>query len=130
MYPIIISFRRRMRHIGAMVGMLAVVAMADADTVKGELSFSSKGIGKVLECKSGRIFTLGTMESNSYLRLVQRYWRLSYYGKTPVLIEVRGGVTMTSGTVLTLQSPNVVTLNGGRCSDAPSDNALEQTRRG
>ena len=86
----------RMRRIGAIVGMLAVVAMADADTVKGELSFNSEGVGKVLECKSGRIFALGTMATNPYLRLVQRYWRASFHGKTPVLIEVGGVVTGAS----------------------------------
>ena len=105
--------------LGAPVGMLAVVAMADADTVKGELSFNSEGVGKVLECKSGRIFALGTMATNPYLRLVQRYWRASFHGKTPVLIEVGGVVTgaSTPGTALTLESPNVVVLYGGRCSD-------------
>ena len=108
-----------MRRIGAIVGILAVVTMADADTVKGELSFNPEGVGKVLECKSGRIFALGTMATNPYLRLVQRYWRASFHGKTPVLIEVGGVVTRTStpGTALTLESPNVVVLYGGRCSD-------------
>lgn len=107
-----------MRRIGAIVGMLAVVAMADADTVKGELSFNSEGVGRVLECKSGRIFALGTMATNPYLLLVQRYWRASFHGKTPVLIEVGGVVrTSTPGTALTLESPNVVVLYGGRCSD-------------
>jgi len=109
----------RMRRSGAIVGMLAVVTMADADTVKGELSFNSEGVGKVLECKSGRIFALGTMATNPYLRLVQRYWRASFHGKTPVLIEVGGVVTgaSTPGTALTLESPNVVVLYGGRCSE-------------
>ena len=118
-----------MRQIGTIVGMLAVVAVADADTVKGELSFNSKGIGKVSECKSGRILTLGEMTSNQYLRLVERYWRLSFHGKTPVLVEIRGAVTREGppGTELTLQSPNVVALNAGRCSEAPPNNALEQT---
>jgi len=123
-----------MQHIGAIVWMLAFVAVADADTVavKGELSFSSKGIGKVSECKSGRIFSLGVMASNPYLRLVQRYWRISYHGKTPVLIEVRGDVTRTSNSVaeLTLQSPNVVALVAGRCSDASPNYALVRTRGG
>ena len=54
-----------MRQIGTIVGMLAVVAVADADTVKGELSFNSKGIGKVSECKSGRILTLGVDDVQS-----------------------------------------------------------------
>lgn len=110
-----------MRRMGAIVGMLAFVAVVDAETVRGELSFNSKGIGRVSECKSRRILTLGEMTSNRYLRLVERYWRLSYHGKTPVLIEVRGGVTRKAppGTELTLQSPNVVALIGGRCSEAP-----------
>ena len=121
-----------MRYIGAIVWMLAFVAVADADSVvvKGELSFSSKGIGKVSECKSGRIFTLGVMASNRYFSLVQRYWRLSYHGKTPVLIEVRGDVSRTSNseTKLTLQSPSVIALVAGRCSDTSPNNASEQTR--
>ena len=60
------------------------------------------------------------MESNPYLRLVQRYWRLSFYGKTPVLIKVRGGVATTSNgqTDVTIQSPNVVTLVAGRCGES------------
>jgi hypothetical protein len=102
--------------------MLTLAAVAEADTVvvKGELSFNSKGTGKVSECKSGRIFSLGEMASNSYLSLVQRYWRISYHGQTPVLIEVRGDVTRTSDreTELTLQWPHVVALVAGRCSDA------------
>jgi hypothetical protein len=123
-----------MQHIGAIVSMLAFVAVANADTlvVKGELSFSSKGIGKVTDCKSGRIFTLGAMASNPYFSLVQRYWRLSYHGKTPVLIEVRGDVSKTSNpeTELTLQSPSVNTLVAGRCGDASPKNALERTGEG
>ena len=121
-----------MRHMGAIVWMLAFVAVADADTVvvKGELSFNSKGIGKVAECKSGHIFSLGEMASNQYLRLVQRYWRISYHGKTPVLIEVRGDVARASNreSELTLQWPNVIALVAGRCSDASPSSALEQTR--
>ena len=124
--------RCRLRHIGAIGGMLAFAAVADAETVvvRGELSFSSEGIGKVSECQSGRIFTLGVMATNPYLRLVQRYWRISYHGKTPVLIKVQGDVTRTGtgGTKLTLQSPNVIALAAERCSDALSDNALAQTR--
>ena len=96
-------------------------AAADPVTVKGELSFDYQGAARVLECKSGRTFYLGSMESNAFLRLTQRYWRLSFNGKTPVLIEVRGGITRTGagGTILTLESPNVVTLNGGGCGDLP-----------
>jgi hypothetical protein len=121
-----------MRHIGAIVWMLALVAVADADTmvVKGELSFSSKGIGKVLECKSGRTFTLGAMASNPYFSLVQRYWRLSNHGKTPVLIEVRGDISRTSNpeTESTLQSPSVNALVAGRCSDTSPGSRAEQSR--
>jgi hypothetical protein len=101
--------------------MLALAASANAEyrTVKGELSFNSKGTGKVSECEGGRIVTLGAMATNQYLRLVHLYWRLSNHGKTPVLIKVRGDVTGASipGGELTLQSPNVVTLVGGRCGD-------------
>lgn len=111
--------RQRVRHIGAIIGILAFVAVADADTVKGELSFNSKGTWKVTECKSGRIINLGTMTLNQSLRLDQQYSRLSFYGKTPVLIEVRGAVTREGppGTELTLQSPNVVRVISGRCSE-------------
>ena len=101
--------------------MLAFAAAADADfvVVRGELSFSSKGVGKISECESGRIITLGVMPTNQYERLVQQYWRLSYQGKTPVLIKVRGDVTRADNPQgeLTLESPNVVVLVGGRCSD-------------
>lgn len=111
--------------------MLAATAVADPETVKGELSFDYNGTGKVLECKTGRVLNLGTMESDAYQRLVQRYWRLSFQGKTPVLIEVRGGITRSGagGTILTLQTPNVVTLVGGGCGDLPTSKTLEQTRR-
>jgi hypothetical protein len=107
-----------MRHIRNIVWMLAFVAVAYADTVvvKGELSFNSKGIGKVLDCNSGRIFSLGVMATNPYRRMIEQYWRLSYHGKTPVLIEVRGDAS-NSETGWTLQSPNVATLVAGRCSD-------------
>lgn len=68
-----------MRHIGFLVGILALVAAAEADfvIVEGELSFNSKGIGKVVECEGGRILTLGAMARNPYLRLVDRYWSVS-----------------------------------------------------
>ena len=114
--------RRRMRRVGVIVWMLALVAVAEADTVsvKGELSFNSNGIGKIAECDSGRIYKLGVMETNPYLRLVQSYWRISFHGKTPVMIKLRGGVTRTSNaeTELTIQTPNIVTLVAGRCRDA------------
>ena len=109
-----------MRHIAVLVGIVALVAVAEADfvIVKGELSFDSKGIGKVAECSGGRIFTLGAMARNPYLRLVDRYWRSSNNGRTPVLVKVSGGLSSTipPGRELTIQSPNVVTLVSGRCS--------------
>jgi hypothetical protein len=107
-----------MRSIGVVVGMLAVAAAANADTVKGELTFTSSA-AKVVECKSGRILTLGPMGTNSFLRLAERYRRLSYQGKTQVLVEVRGAVTSASTPegALILESPNVVALNRGRCAD-------------
>lgn len=108
-----------MRHLGVIVGIVALVAAAEADTVivKGELSFNSRGIGKVAECEGGRSFTLGGMGRNPYLRLVDRYWRSSNHGKTPVLVKVSGGVSRTipPGRELTIQSPNVVTLVSARC---------------
>lgn len=110
------------RYVGVIVWMLAHLAVAEADTVsvKGELSFNSNGIGKVAECDSGRMYKLGLMETNPYLRLMQSYWRISFHGKTPVMIKVRGGVTRTSNaeTELTIQTPNVVTLVAGGCPDA------------
>lgn len=125
--------RGRKRHAGAITLLLALVAVADADTVvvKGELSFTPKGIGKVAECESGRIFTLGVMPSAPYFRLVERYWELSGRGKTPVLIEVSGEVTRTSSPEpeLTLQSPSVVALLSGSCKDASRNNA-ERTGEG
>ena len=109
-----------MRQIGVLVGIVALVATAEADfvIVEGELSFDSKGIGKVAECKGGRIFTLGAMEPNPYLRLVDRYWRSSNHGKTPVLVKVSGGLSsaIPPGRELIIQSPNVVTLVSGRCA--------------
>jgi hypothetical protein len=111
--------RRRMRRIVLVVAIISLVAAADAETLLGELSFNSQGTGRVLECKSGRVLTLGEMTSNQYRRLIDGYWRLSFYGKTPVLVEVRGAVTRKGppGTELTLESPNVVRLNSGRCAD-------------
>jgi hypothetical protein len=106
-------------HRGAalIVGMLALVAVADAETVRGELWFDLHGNGKVSECRSGRVLTLGEMTPNRFLDMTATYWRLSYHGKTPVLIDMRGAVTRKGppGTELTLQSPNVVALIGGRC---------------
>jgi hypothetical protein len=103
------------------MGIVALVAPAHADfvIVEGELSFDSKGIGKVMECEGGRIFTLGEMGRDPYLRLVERYWRSSNHGKTPVLVKVSGGLSSTipPGRELILQSPNVVTLVSGGCGD-------------
>src|SRR5688572_18429799 len=110
---------RRTWGVVAIVGTLAFAAVANAETVKGELTFNSRGIGKIRECKTGRILTLGEMSLNRYLRLDQEYWRLSFHGKTPVLVEIRGGVTREEppGTELTLQSPNVVRMISARCSE-------------
>ena len=112
-----------MRHLGAMACVLALASVADAGTVlvKGELSFTPAGIGKISECESGRTFTLGLMASTPYFQLVQRYWEISNHGKTPVLIEVRGDVMKTSNpeSESTLQSPSVVALVAGACSKAP-----------
>ena len=107
-----------MQHIATIVGIFAFVAVAHADNevVKGELSFNSKGIGKVRECTTGRVLHLGVMATNPYRRMIDQYWRLSYHGKTPVLIEVRGDAS-NSETGWTLQSPNMVTMVAGRCSD-------------
>jgi hypothetical protein len=98
-----------MRHVGAIGWMLAFAAVADADNVvvKGELSFSSEGVGKVSECRSGRIFTMGVMATDPYLRLVQGYWRISY----------RGDAERTTNTTFTLQEPYVISLVSERCSD-------------
>ena len=108
-----------MRHIGVLAGIVALVAAAEADfvIVEGELSFDSKGIGRVAECEGGRIYTLGAMERDPYLRLVDRYWRSSNHGKTPVRVKVSGGLSSTipPGRELIIQSPNVVTLVSGRC---------------
>jgi hypothetical protein len=106
-----------LRQIIFIIGVLALAPAAGAETVRGELWFDLHGNGKVSECGSGRIMTLGEMTPNRYRYLAERYWRLSYKGKTPVLIDVRGAVTRKGppGTELTLESPNVVTLIGGRC---------------
>lgn len=98
-------------------------ALADKLVVKGELSFTEKGIGKVAECDGGRIFTLGVMASDPYFQLVQKYWSLSDHGKTPVVVEVSGEVTKTSdpGTESTLQTPRVVALLPGSCKQAAGD---------
>jgi hypothetical protein len=108
-----------MQHVGAIVGALAFAAVANADTVKGELTFNSKGIGKIRECKSGRVISVGEMSLNQYLQLDEQYWRLSYQGKTPVVVEMRGGITREGppGTELVLQSPYVVRLIRGRCAE-------------
>src|SRR5262245_8835955 len=109
-----------MRQVASMAAMCALAAAANAETVKGELSFNSKGIGKISECKTGRVLTLGDMTSTQYHDLIETYWRLSFHGKTPVLIRVRGDVTRKGppGTELRLESPNIVELNGGRCGES------------
>jgi hypothetical protein len=110
-----------MRSIGVLVGIVALVAAAEADfvIVEGELTFDSKGIGKVVECEGGRLFTLGEMGRNPYLRLIDQYWRSSNHGKTPVLVKVSGGLSsaIPPGRELIIQSPNVVSLVSGRCRD-------------
>ncbi len=112
---------RRKRHVAAIALLLALVADAEADKVmvKGELTFTPKGIGKVAECESGRIVTLGAMPSTPYFRLVERYWELSGRGKTPVLIEISGELSKTSSpeAEVLLQSPSVVALLSGSCKD-------------
>ena len=117
--PALVRVRQRKRRALAIVGVLAVVTAANAETLLGELSFNSRGTGRVSECKSGRVLTLGEMTTNQYRRLIDDYWRLSFQGKTPVLVEIRGAVTRKGapGTELTLESPNVVRLNGGSCKD-------------
>ena len=118
-----------MRRMGIMLGMLAFASAAvAAETVKGELRLDSQGVARVTECKTGRTITLGVMNPNEYQSLIDRYWRASFNGKTPVLIEVRGAITRKGppGTELVLESPNVVMLNNGRC-EPPPDNALKKT---
>ena len=109
-----------MRHICVLVGIVALVAVAEADfvIVEGELTFDSQGIGRVAECEGGRVFTLGEMQRNPYLRLVDRYWRSSNQGKTPGLVKVSGGLSSSipPGRALIIESPNVVTLVAGRCA--------------
>ena len=111
--------RRCIRQlVGTAVGVaLVTAALANMILVKGELSFSEAGIGKISECDSGREFTLGLMASTPYFELVQKYWEMSNRGKKPVLIEVRGDVIKTGDpkTETTLQSPSVVTLVAGSC---------------
>jgi hypothetical protein len=110
---------RATRQFAVFVGFLALAAAAEADwvIVEGELSFNSMGIGKVAECEGGRIFTLGEMRRDPYLRLVDRYWRSSNQGKTPVMVKVSGGLSraIPEGRELIIQSPNVVTMTSGRC---------------
>jgi hypothetical protein len=110
-----------MRQLALLVGIVALTAVAAADfvIVEGELSFDSRGIAKVTECEGGRTFTLGEMARDPYLRLVDRYWRASNHGKTPVLVKVSGGLSSASppGRELIIQSPNVVTLTSGRCDN-------------
>jgi hypothetical protein len=59
------------------------------------------------------------MARDPYLRLVDRYWRASNHGKTPVLVKVSGGLSSATppGRELIIQSPNVVTLTSGRCDN-------------
>jgi len=107
-----------MRSVVVIVGMFALVSAAEADTVKGELTFDSNGVAKVMECKTGRLFNLGAMATTPYLRLVDQHSRLSHGNKSPVLVEVRGAIRKTdTNEPLTLESPNVVRVNGGRCGD-------------
>jgi hypothetical protein len=109
-----------MRYVTAMTCALLLVTAADAKTVivKGELTFTPNGIGKLAECGTGRVFTLGLMASNPYFQLVQRYWELSNRGKAPVVAEVSGDVVKTSepDSESTLQTPIVVALTPGTCS--------------
>lgn len=60
------------------------------------------------------------MASSAYLRLMQRYKEVSDGGKRPVLIEVSGTLMKTSAAEgeTTIQSPSVVALEPGTCSDA------------
>ena len=109
-----------MRYVTAMTCALLLVTAADAKTVivKGELTFTSNGIGKVVECGTGRVFTLGLMASHPYFQLVQRYWELSNRGKAPVVAEVSGDVVKTNepDSESTLQTPTLVALTPGTCS--------------
>ena len=103
----------------AIFGALALVSVAGADTVRGELSFNSQGVGKIRECKSGRIITLGEMGLDRYLRLDQQYWLASNRGQAPVVVEMTGFMSGEDqpGSELILQSPYVSRMISGRCSE-------------
>ena len=112
---------------------LAVPANADESVVKGELTFNSGGIGKIFECGSGRVVTLGVMASNPYFHLTQKYKELSDGGKMPVVIEVSGKVakkkSLANGET-TINMPTVVALRAGTCDGVTPNYALERTRGG
>lgn len=122
--------QHHMRIATAITCMLAFVgAAAQPVTVKGELTFTTNGIGKIRECESGRTLTLGLMASDPYFQLVQQYWNLSGKGKTPVLIEVAGEVTKANSSEpeSIIQAPKVVALQAGACSKEPQPSPQESS---
>jgi len=101
------------------VGFVLVTLGANAaDTlrVRGEVSLTESGFGRVSECGTNRIFQFGVMASSPYFIFVRRYEELSAGGKVPVLIDVEGALVRSSTHVSTLEYPRVVTLTRGSCA--------------
>ncbi len=89
---------------------------ADAVRVKGQLSWTSNGIARVLECGTKRILEFGTMASSPYFRFHREYDEISLRGKIPVLVEVEGVLVQSSGSKKQLiEHPRVIALKKGVC---------------
>jgi len=112
-----------MKHLVAVVFALWLSSAlgADAVIIRGEISFESGGLAQVAECGTNRVFKLGVMASNPYFGLTQRYDEASENRKFAVLVEVQGSIAQRASTKreLVLDSPRVVSLVRGTCTDTP-----------
>lgn len=112
--PLAIMIKRSLVLVAAAV--LTSAAQAESSVVKGELSFTSTGIGQVTECGTGRVVDLGVMASNPYFLLTKKYDQISGAQRSGVLVEVKGSLVTSSNGRIVLESPSVVTLVAGTCS--------------
>ncbi len=96
---------------------VAQLAYGDALLFKGELILNSAGAAQLLECGTRRQLELGVMASTPYFKLAKRYEEISGIEKNPVLVEVKGVLTHSSTGKLVLNSPRVISITQGRCSN-------------
>jgi hypothetical protein len=110
-----------MKYSCVAVCLLAFVAAAHGDqsVIKGQLRFTSTGIGQIAECGTRRVIEFGVMASGPYFLLTKGYEELSGQGEgdKPVLVEVEGLLTSSSTGKLVLQNPRVVRLQSGACGN-------------